>query len=62
MMWEQNKRTVVDVGTKQKTFVDAGTKKHSLIGIKNSIKFNDSMSWFPFAFDNVFSKIFAKDL
>ena len=26
MMWEQNKRTVVDVGTKQKTFVDAGTK------------------------------------
>ena len=34
MMWEQNKRTVVDVGTKQKTFVDAGTKKHLLIGIK----------------------------
>ena len=27
MMLEQNKRIVVDVGTKQKTFADAGTKK-----------------------------------
>ena len=29
MMWEHNKRTVVDVGTKLKTFVDAGTKKNT---------------------------------
>ena len=51
-MWEQDKRHLLM----------PEQKKHSLIGIKNSIKFNDSMSWFPFAFDNVFSKIFAKDL
>ena len=59
MMWEHNKRTVVDVGTKQKTFVDAGTKKHSLIGIKNSIKLCVG-SLLPLTM--FLSKIFGKDL
>ena len=49
-MWEQNKRHLLM----------PEQKKHSLIGIKNSIKFNDSMSWFPFAFGNVFLKSLAK--
>ena len=71
LMPEHNKSNVDDVGTKQKNCCWCGNKtkdicwcrnkkKHSLIGIKNSIKFNDSMSWFPFAFDNVFLKSLAK--
>ena len=50
MMWEHNKRTVVDVGTKQKTFVDAGTKK-TLVDWHKEL--NKVVCWFPFAFDNV---------
>ena len=56
MMWEHNKRTVVDVGTKQKTFVDAETKK-TLVDVLCELCVGSLLPLTMF-----FSKIFGKDL